>query len=147
MSKKGNQPKRETAIRIEPVRFTPSFAMQSLRTSRPSEPIKRSISKLAKSTSIRQNARKSTVDDKIKKRMSLRYAEISSPAEASVPAVPTVPLEPRPGAARDLDEIVRNTSEGKEDPRVADQRLLDTEDFDPDTCKSLRQTLLRVLIC
>jgi len=79
--------------------------------------------------------------------MSLRYAEISSPAEASVPAVPTVPLEPRPGAARDLDEIVRNTSEGKEDPRVADQRLLDTEDFDPDTCKSLRQTLLRVLIC
>lgn len=65
--------------------------------------------------------------------MSLRYAEISLPTEASVPAVPTVPLEPRLGAARDPDEIVRNTSEIKEDPRVADQRLLDNEDFDPDT--------------
>lgn len=124
-----------------------SSAMQSLRTSRPSEPIKRSISKLTKSTSIRQNARKSTVDDKIKKRMSLRYAEISLPTEASVPAVPTVPLEPRLGAARDPDEIVRNTSEIKEDPRVADQRLLDNEDFDPDTCKSPQQTPVRVLIC
>ncbi|KAL4070455.1 hypothetical protein J3A83DRAFT_3205650 [Scleroderma citrinum] len=106
--------------------------MQSLRSRRP-EPIKRSISKLTKSTSIRQNARKSTMDDKIKKRMSLRYAEISSPTDASVPALPTVPLGLRPGAARDLDEIVKDTSEVKEDPRVADQRLLDTEDFDPDT--------------
>ncbi|KAH7886270.1 hypothetical protein F5I97DRAFT_1241992 [Phlebopus sp. FC_14] len=109
--------------------------MQSLRSRRPTEsrPVKRQPSKLSKSTSIRQNARKSTVDDKMKKRMSLRYAEISAPTEASVPAVPTVPLGLRPGAARDPDEIVRDSTQAKEDPRVADQRLLDKEDFDPDT--------------
>ncbi|KIO06982.1 hypothetical protein M404DRAFT_998422 [Pisolithus tinctorius Marx 270] len=109
--------------------------MQSLRTRRPSDsrqPIKRSISKLAKSPSTRQNARKSTVDDKIKKRMSLKYAEISSPTDVSVPAVPSIPIGLRPGVARDPDEIVRDVAEVKEDPRLADQRLLDKQNFDPD---------------
>ncbi|KAI6133654.1 hypothetical protein EV401DRAFT_1912524 [Pisolithus croceorrhizus] len=109
--------------------------MQSLRTRRPSDsrqPIKRSISKLAKSPSTRQNARKSTVDDKIKKRMSLKYAEISSPTDVSVPTVPSIPIGLRPGLARDPDEIVRDVAEVKEDPRLADQRLLDKQNFDPD---------------
>ncbi|KAF9225287.1 hypothetical protein BS17DRAFT_730632 [Gyrodon lividus] len=108
--------------------------MQSLRSRRPSDsrPVKRQASKLAKSSSTKQNARKSTVDDKMKKRMSLRYAEISAPTEASVPTVPTIPLGLRPGVARDLDEIVLDSTQVKEDPRVADQRLLDKEDFDPD---------------
>ncbi|KIJ22228.1 hypothetical protein PAXINDRAFT_6346 [Paxillus involutus ATCC 200175] len=110
--------------------------MQSLRSRRPSDSrpvtVKRQASKLIKSSSIRQNARKSTVDDKMKKRMSLRYAEISAPTEASVPAVPTIPLGLRPGLARDPDEIVLDSTQVKEDPRVADQRLLDKEDFDPD---------------
>ncbi|KAI6031302.1 Cullin repeat-like-containing domain protein [Pisolithus microcarpus] len=112
--------------------------MQSLRTRRPSDsrqPIKRSISKLAKSPSTRHNARKSTVDDKIKKRMSLKYAEISSPTDVSVPTVPSIPIGLRPGLARDQDEIVRDVAEVKEDPRLADQRLLDTQNFDPDACK------------
>ena len=110
--------------------------MQSLRTRRPSEsrPVKRQGSKLAKAPSTRQNARKSTVDDKMKKRMSLRYAVISSPTDPSVPAVPTVPLGLRPGAPRDPDEIVRDAAHPKEDPRLLDQRLLDREDFDPDDC-------------
>ncbi|KIJ66466.1 hypothetical protein HYDPIDRAFT_86728 [Hydnomerulius pinastri MD-312] len=108
--------------------------MQSLRSRRPSDSrtVKRQPSKLAKSSSIKQNARKSTVDDKMKKRMSLRYAEISAPTEASVPAVPTIPLGLRPGVARDPDEIVLDSAQVKEDPRIADQRLLDKEDFDPD---------------
>ena len=72
--------------------------------------------------------------------MSLRYAEISSPTDASVPAVPTVPLGLRPGASRDPDEIVRDTAEVQEHPRAADQRLLDKEDFDPDACKSPQRT-------
>jgi hypothetical protein len=113
--------------------------MQSLRSRRPSDSrpvtVKRQASKLIKSSSIRQNARKSTVDDKMKKRMSLRYAEISAPTEASVPAVPTIPLGLRPGLARDPDEIVLDSTQVKEDPRVADQRLLDKEDFDPDACE------------
>lgn len=112
--------------------------MQSLRSRRPSEsrPVKRNVSKLAKTPSTRQNARKSTVDDKMKKRMSLRYAEISSPTEASVPAVPTIPLGLRPGAPRDRDEIVLDIAQVKEDPRALDQRLLDKDDFNPDDCES-----------
>ncbi|KIL00797.1 hypothetical protein PAXRUDRAFT_821249 [Paxillus rubicundulus Ve08.2h10] len=108
--------------------------MQSLRSRRPSDsrPVKRQASKLTKSSSTRYDARKSTVDDKMKKRMSLRYAEISAPTEASVPVVPTFPLGLRPGLARDPDEIVLDSTQIKEDPRVADQRLLDKEDFDPD---------------
>ncbi|KAG9313915.1 hypothetical protein JVU11DRAFT_4687 [Chiua virens] len=107
--------------------------MQSLRSRRPSEtrPVKRNASKLAKAPSIRQNARKSTVDDKMKKRMSLRYAEISHPTDAFVPALPTIPLGLRPGAPRDQDEIVL-VAQVKEDPRALDQRLLDKEDFNPD---------------
>ncbi|KIK17345.1 hypothetical protein PISMIDRAFT_15218 [Pisolithus microcarpus 441] len=123
---------------IAPCTNTRRRGMQSLRTRRPSDsrqPIKRSISKLAKSPSTRHNARKSTVDDKIKKRMSLKYAEISSPTDVSVPTVPSIPIGLRPGLARDQDEIVRDVAEVKEDPRLADQRLLDTQNFDPDACK------------
>ena len=109
--------------------------MQSLRSRRPSEsrPVKRNASKLAKSPSTR---RKSTVDDKMKKRMSLRYADISAPTDPSVPALPTIPLGLRPGAHRDPDEIVKDVAHVKEDPRLLDQRLLDKEDFDPDDCAS-----------
>lgn len=111
--------------------------MQSLRSRRPSEsrPVKRNASKLAKAPSTRQNVRKSTVDDKMKKRMSLRYAEISSPTGASLPAVPTIPLGLRPGAPRDPDEIVLDVAQVKEDPRALDQRLLDRVDFDPNGCE------------
>ncbi|KAG1717817.1 hypothetical protein EDB19DRAFT_1899773 [Suillus lakei] len=98
--------------------------MQSLRTRRPSETrtVKRQASKLEKRP-INKNVRKSTVDDKIKKRMSLRYAEISAPTEASVPD----------WAARDPDELVLERASIREDPKAIDQRLLDKDDFDPDT--------------
>lgn len=72
----------------------------------------------------------------MKKRMSLRYAEISAPTDASVPPLPTVPLGLRPGIPRDPDEIVRDIAQVKEDPRLLDQRLLDKEDYDPDDCVS-----------
>ncbi|OAX39543.1 hypothetical protein K503DRAFT_655078, partial [Rhizopogon vinicolor AM-OR11-026] len=110
--------------------------MQSLRTRRPSDTrsVKRQPSKLEKKSTItiKKNARKSTVDDKIKKRMSLRYTEISAPTEASVPDVPSIPIGLRPGAATDLDEIVLESTNIKEGPKTVDQRLLDKEDFDPD---------------
>jgi hypothetical protein len=108
--------------------------MQSLRTRRPSETrtVKRQASKIEKKP-INKNVRKSTVDDKIKKRMSLRYAEISAPTEASVPDVPSVPIGLRPGAVRDPDELVLERASIREDPKAIDQRLLDKEDFDPDT--------------
>jgi exocyst complex component 8 len=66
--------------------------------------------------------------------MSLRYTEISAPTEASVPDVPSVPIGLRPGAVRDLDEIVLESANVREDPKAIDQRLLDKDDFDPDTC-------------
>ncbi|KAG1742727.1 uncharacterized protein EDB91DRAFT_1127738 [Suillus paluster] len=109
--------------------------MQSLRTRRPSDTravVKRQASKLEKKP-INKNVRKSTVDDKIKKRMSLRYAEISAPTEASVPDVPSVPIGLRPGTARDPDEIVLESASIREDQKAIDQRLLDKEDFDPDS--------------
>jgi hypothetical protein len=111
------------------------YIMQSLRTRRPSEAraVKRQASKLEKKP-INKNVRKSTVDDKIKKRMSLRYAEISAPTEASVPDVPSVPIGLRPGAVRDPDELVLERANIREDPKAIDQRLLDKEDFDPDAC-------------
>ncbi|KAG1845913.1 hypothetical protein DFJ58DRAFT_800298 [Suillus subalutaceus] len=108
--------------------------MQSLRTRRPSDTrtVKCQASKLEKKP-INKNVRKSTVDDKIKKRMSLRYAEISAPTEASVPDVPSVPIGLRPGAVRDPDELVLERASIREDLKAIDQRLLDKEDFDPDT--------------
>ena len=76
------------------------LAMQSLRTRRPSDGKNLSkqpqqTQKLSKTPSRRAggNARKSRVDDKIKKRMSMRYADISSPTNVSIPALPTIPLE------------------------------------------------------
>ncbi|TFY54472.1 hypothetical protein EVG20_g9690, partial [Dentipellis fragilis] len=82
-----------------------------------------------------KDARKSRVDDKIKKRMSMRYADISAPTGASVPAVPTVPIGLRPGGGvrREADEGVRTgQAPSKEEARAAENKLLDSDDFDPD---------------
>jgi hypothetical protein len=120
--------------------------MQSLRTRKPSEPQKahRSPSKLSKqsSSASTKDARKSRVDDRIKKRMSMRYADISGPTNASVPPMPTVPMSLRPGVIGVVKEEVQSDDgankkekEKYEDPRIADRKMLDKEDFDPDTCE------------
>ena len=127
--------------------------MQSLRTRRPSDgknPSKQpqQTQKLSKTPSRRAggNARKSRVDDKIKKRMSMRYADISSPTEASVPAVPSLPIGVRPGLYRPQDEIVRpRETQPREDPRETDLKMLDQDAFDPDACMSLVLVRLRLL--
>ena len=80
--------------------------MQSLRTRRPSDGPPKSSKpqqqpqKLAKTPSRRAGgaARKSRVDDKIKKRMSMRYADISAPTAVSgVPEMPALPVSLIPG--------------------------------------------------
>jgi hypothetical protein len=50
--------------------------------------------------------------------------------------VPSVPIGLWPGAVtvRDLDEIVLESANVREDSKAIDQRLLDKEDFDPNTC-------------
>lgn len=107
--------------------------MQSLR-SRKSESqtkVQRSPSKL-----IRQNGRSTTrVDEKMKRRMSMRYAEISSPTDALVPAVPALPIGLQPiSPSGIIHEGIPEVETPREDPRLAELRLLDKDDFDPDAC-------------
>ena len=82
----------------------------------------------------------SRVDDKIKKRMSMRYNDVASPTDGSVPAMPGMPvglmgqagMRGRPG--REQDKVVRD----REDARLRgnDNQLLDADEFDPDACMS-----------
>ncbi|VDB87561.1 unnamed protein product [Peniophora sp. CBMAI 1063] len=124
--------------------------MSSLRTRKSATPTsaKRtpSTSKLSKPTKRPDaDARKSRVDDRIKKRLSTRYADISGPTSLSgAPAVPSLPAALRPGgsglglgfsgSARDNDEsaapvVARPT---KEELREAENKLLDSDEFDAD---------------
>ncbi|KAI0294697.1 Cullin repeat-like-containing domain protein [Multifurca ochricompacta] len=81
-----------------------------------------------------KSVRKSRIDDKIKRRMSTRYATISAPTptDPSFPSIPTIPL----GIRRDGLEVVKAPS--KEDIRDAENRLLDVDDFDPDAYLKLK---------
>ena len=120
--------------------------MQSLRTRRPSAGQKpaRQPTKLAKgpAKSHSGSTRKSRVDDKIKKRMSMRYADISAPTGVSVPPVPSLPIGTFGlgaggagiGAGGRDEEGVRDEREAREDPRETDLKALENEVFDPDTC-------------
>jgi exocyst complex component 8 len=82
----------------------------------------------------------SRVDDKIKKRMSMRYNDVASPTDGNVPAMPGMPvglmsqasMRGRPG--REQDEVVKDREDAK--LRGNDNQLLDTDEFDPDACMS-----------
>ena len=109
--------------------------MQSLRTQRPAEakakPRPRQLTKARPGN----NARKSTVDDKIKKRMSMRYADISGPTDLGIPAMPSLPSGIRP-KEREQDEVVRDRSmEADVDPWLEEKQKFEKEDFDPDACQ------------
>lgn len=115
----------------------------SLRTRRPSEASRRaparSPSKLTKNAP--RDVRKSRVDDKIKKRMSMRYADISLPSQ--VPPLPAVPPLPTPSpislhhTPRD-DDSTRGLSSTPQRGAISseDKKLLNAEDFDADACTS-----------
>ena len=84
---------------------------------------------------IPRGPQKSRVDDRIKKRMSMRYAEmVTSPTEIpSMPGFPGVGGEGSMSLAMGIDMI------GDEDlmDRMAakdDKKLLEDENFDPDAC-------------
>ncbi|KAN0118089.1 hypothetical protein V8E52_005676 [Russula decolorans] len=75
--------------------------------------------------------------------MSTRYATISSPtpADATLPSVPTIPLGlrgPDLDIIRERDEGARQQAPSKEDLRVMENKLLDVEDFDPDAYLKLK---------
>ncbi|KAF9453876.1 hypothetical protein P691DRAFT_718920 [Macrolepiota fuliginosa MF-IS2] len=106
----------------------------SLRTRRPSEAPRKAQRTPSKLSKVR-DARKSRVDDKIKKRMSMRYADISSPTELiPVPAVPSLPITTSPQRLREPlreDEDLRDRSSRPQDT-TDDKKLLSSEDFDAD---------------
>lgn len=122
----------------------------SLRT-RPSQAprgkVRRAPTKLAKpgaGVTPREKG-KGRIDDKIKKRMSTRYAEISSPTQLSgVPAMPSfMNLIP---AGQELDanaydgvEEMRERDVERENIKAAedDKKLLESTDFDPAACELL----------
>ncbi|KAF8215824.1 hypothetical protein K438DRAFT_1914733 [Mycena galopus ATCC 62051] len=85
-----------------------------------------------------RDPRKSKVDDKIKKRMSMRYADISGPTDLNVPPMPSMPGMPRTTASREQDEVVMDRGAGREDRGVDDKKLLDKDDFDPDAFLKLK---------
>ncbi|KAK7025434.1 exocyst complex component exo84 [Paramarasmius palmivorus] len=86
------------------------------------------------------DSRKSRVDDKIKKRMSMRYADISSPTELNVPPMPTIGVGARRERLQEKDEELVKAYEGIEDrdnrekavSAEDDKKVLDKSDFDPD---------------
>ena len=120
--------------------------MESLR-SRPSQgPRKKAQapSKLAKPGAgpTPRDRSKNKIDDKIKKRMSTRYADISSPTQLTgVPPMPNmvgmVPAGQNSAdyAALEADEDVRDRSVTRDDAKVDDRKLLSAEDFDPNACE------------
>jgi len=98
---------------------------------------------------------KNRIDDKIKKRMSTRYADISSPTQLSgVPAMPSlmglIPAGQRPEVSgREGEEDLRDRSGTKDDAKAAsdDKKLLSAEDFDPAACASLLLNTPCLQIC
>jgi hypothetical protein len=139
--------------------------MQSLRTRRPSQAQRKarpagssgggasggSRRAPGEDTARNRDARKSRVDDRIKKRMSMRYADISLPTDAmGVPAVPALPVGAggmggmggdmsRAGAYGGEDDgLYEETTEVKEkrrmDAKDREMRMLDEKGFNPDAC-------------
>jgi exocyst complex component 8 len=84
-----------------------------------------------------KNAPKSRVDDRIKKRMTMRYADISQPSQLSIPSLPPFPADTIPEVSiRGRDErllVESPTAQG--DPRRADVKAMEQENFDPEACK------------
>lgn len=115
--------------------------MQSLRTRRSQAPPRKAqrsgTTKLAKTPGGSISGKnKSRVDDKIKKRMSMRYADISGPTAINVPDVPALPSIHHVTARRGNDEAMEEMLGDVEQVRAAadDNQLLDAEGFDPDAC-------------
>ncbi|OCH90543.1 hypothetical protein OBBRIDRAFT_776799 [Obba rivulosa] len=115
--------------------------MQSLRTRRQSEarPAK-GQNRLTKTPGLRDARTSTRVDDKIKKRMSMRYADISAPTNAEVPPMPSLPIGLRAGVQRDQGQPTAGAepAQPKEDPALYELKLLDKDDFDPDAYLKLK---------
>ncbi|KIL71372.1 hypothetical protein M378DRAFT_188868 [Amanita muscaria Koide BX008] len=114
--------------------------MQSLRTRRSERQAAPAKLTKAQNTPVRARAN-SRVDDKIKKRLSMRYADISSPTHL-VPPVPTISL-PHHGSTRPHSPAASYEAETGDNARSRrtakeDKRILDADDFDPNAFLKLK---------
>ncbi|KAI0652727.1 hypothetical protein C8Q79DRAFT_939095 [Trametes meyenii] len=115
--------------------------MQSLRSRKPSESRPKGAQRqgtvrVPKPAPRNAERRATRVGEKMKKRMSMRYADISAPTDVSVPDVPAIPIGMR--ATPYAQDMQRFTEEPKEDLRISELRLLDKDDFDPDAYLKLK---------
>lgn len=111
-------------------------------------PVPKERGRLAKAGRTIVNVRRTTVHDRLKKRMSMRYADISGPLEnEGIPAVPALPdIREYRTESRPIGELDREGAFGRrnrEDLETevkgpSDVELLSSEDFDPDACKLFR---------
>ncbi|KAG8947884.1 exocyst complex component exo84 [Tulasnella sp. 424] len=105
-------------------------------------PVPKERGRLAKAGRTVVNIRRTTVHDRLKKRMSMRYADISGPLETEgVPAVPALPdIREYRTELRPIGELDREGATGwrnREDLETevkgpSDVEFLSSEDFDPD---------------
>jgi hypothetical protein len=121
----------ETSLRSRPAKAPP-------------RKVTRTPTKLAKHGGpVTRERSKNRIDDKIKKRMSARYAEISSPTQLSgIPGLPSmtglIPAGEGAISPLDADEEVRDRADAREEAKASlDDKLLNAENFDPAACKSL----------
>ncbi len=133
--------------------FAPPIGMQSLRTRKPSEsrakgqPPRQNTMRKPNPAARDAERRATRVGEKMKKRMSMRYADISLPTDlAGIPDVPSLPASLRAGPHNEgvragmgvLGEGPGSfVEEPREDLREEELRLLDKDDFDPDACAFL----------
>lgn len=128
-----------TSLRTPSIYYKPndgSFSIPQM------PPVPKERGRLTKGGRPVVNARRTTVHDRLKKRMSMRYADISGPLETeSVPAVPGLPdirefrTEPRPIGEFDREDFPGPRS--REEPAAevrgpSDVEFLSADDFDPD---------------
>ena len=129
--------------------------MQSLRSRKPSEsqakaarPRQNTIRK--PNPAARDTERRATrVGEKMKKRMSMRYADISAPTDLmGIPDVPSLPpsLRAGPHSESGMGDEQAYVEEPKEDLRMEELKLLDKDDFDPDACAFPSFFLLRICV-
>jgi hypothetical protein len=119
-------------------------SLRSRPSKAPPRKVARTPTKLAKpGAPVARERSKNRIDDKIKKRMSARYAEISSPTQLSdIPGLPSmtglIPAGEGVLSPRDADEAVRDSGDSREEAKASldDKKLLSAEDFDSAACKS-----------
>jgi len=87
---------------------------------------------------VNPQLRKSRVDDKIKKRMSMRYNDGGGAGDfrsSAYNGVPEVPPLPGSGGARGSTRVLSEREVVREDPRAVDIDILQQDGFDPDACE------------